>query len=1157
MDAHCRIELLGHLRALQGDREITRFRSQKYGGLLAYLAVHLRTPHAREYLIDLFWPDLEIDAGRNNLSTALSTLRHLLEPPGVPAGAVLIADRASIRLNPEAVRTDVQEFEGALATARSAPSLTEQTQELLHAVDLYRGELLPGFYEEWIEADRDRLADACVQALRKLVRHFAKTHDLPRAIDCARRAIGANPLVEELHRDLIQLYAASGQVSAGLAQYREVERICREELGSRPSAATRQLAQQLEARAAAAGESLAPAPAAEAPPAKAHPSPAVAPSARPTGTVTFLLTDIEGSTARWQEAGEAFKQTLADHHKLLRREFVRHGGYEVKEAGDSFLVAFTSAADGLACALAGQQALDRHTWPEAAGPVRVRMALYTGDVQIEEDEYRSLVLHHASRLLSVGHGGQILCSHATAELLRRSLDSGLQLLDLGVYRLRDMPGVERIFQAAFSGTAQREFPPLRAEAGYAGSLPLQMTRFFGREAETAQLEELLCPARLASPPRLVTLTGPGGTGKTRLALHSAVRLLDCYSGAVWFVPLARLADGALIPAAVAEALRLPRSPHVQPYDQVVQALSRQASLVVLDNCEHVVEAASELAERLLQDAPSVTILATSRQVLAAAGERELPLRPLPVPPPGEVAPERLTKCESVQLFVDRAQAVKPDFQLTASNAQAVAQLCDELEGIPLALELAAARAQVMTPQQMLSQLSNRLDFFQSRQRHAEARHRTLRAAVDWSYRLLSPQMQQFCARLSVFRGGWTAEAAEAVGEEPLALDLLAEARECSLVLAEETAGAMRFGMLETLRQYGIEQLSSEELAAARDRHAAYYALLAEEAEPHLKGFGQETWLARLDGEHDNLRAALDWFGVPGGDAEAGLRMAAALLWFWVIRGLLAEGNAYLARLLDAAGTAAAPIHRAAALNAFAWVRVNRAEFIDAMPAATGAREIYEAVGSDSGRAFALVALGWSTAQQGAMTQAAELADQSLEAAGAAGDTHLQATALNLQGLFAMWAHDFERATALFQQSLALHRERGDLRNTNTLTHNLGYIAQLAGDAVKAEAYCRQSLATAVALGDPEIQAQGLETLSWVALTRGKAERSARLLGAMERIRETIGMPVPPSDRPEHARLVDSIRAALGDEASATARKSGRAMREEDAFAYALSDTETG
>jgi DNA-binding SARP family transcriptional activator len=519
MDMRWHITLLGTLRAEGDGRVVSRFYTQKMGALLAYLAYHRHRSHPRDALIDLLWPEADPRAGRNSLSVALSSLRHQLEPPGVPAGTVILADRTSVRLNPEAVTTDVAEFHDALQVAEDAGGRVERMASLARAVELYRGELLPGSYEDWLLQEREFLAEGYFRALGQLLAHLEETGELRRAVAYAQQGVRVDPLREEAHRELIRLLGAAGHTEAALRQYQELERLLKEELGAVPSAGTRALVRDLKQQAGGGKEGghprgvPLPQPSVGAPLVDALPSAATL----PTGTVTFLLTDIEGSTSRWERAGDVFQTALASHHGLLRGEFRRHGGYEVKEMGDAFLVAFERATDALASAVAGQRALASHRWPDAVGPLQVRMALHTADVEPQEGDYHGLALHHAQRMLAADHGGQILCSEATAALLRRSLEPGDRLTDLGVYRLRDVTAPERLFQVEYPEMARREFPPLKAEAGHAHHLPLSLTRFFGREKEVALLGKLL----LSQEWRLVTLMGPGGSGKTRLALESA------------------------------------------------------------------------------------------------------------------------------------------------------------------------------------------------------------------------------------------------------------------------------------------------------------------------------------------------------------------------------------------------------------------------------------------------------------------------------------------------------------------------------------------------------------------------------------------------------------------------------------------------------------
>jgi predicted ATPase/DNA-binding SARP family transcriptional activator/class 3 adenylate cyclase len=753
MDAPWRIELLGWLRATRGDQVLRRFRMQKAGLLLAYLAYYPHRSHTRAELIELLWPECEPEVGRHNLRQALFSLRRQLEPPGVTCGTVILADRASLRLIPAAVSTDVAQFQAALQAAGRTSRSTERARRLTEAVELYRGELLPGYHEDWVLSERQRLAEAFSQALEELIALLEAAGELRLAIQWAWRAIGANPLREEAHHALIRLLAASDRPAAALSHYQEWERLLARELNCVPAAQLRALAVQIETmagRAVDGREGSGPgAPRATVSP--PDPSPPLARSPSPTGTVTFLAAEIEGLTEAEQ------------HREALRAVSRRYGGTEATAAQASFVAAFQRAADALAAAVAAYEVSDR-------GERRLRVALHTGDVEGRDAGYQGPALRHALRLLLAAHPGQILLSAKSATLLRDDLAEGRQLVDLGLYRLRDGAPPEALFQLVGPEIVRYEFPPPNASPALMGSLPLPLTRFFGRTEELARLEELL----LAEGARLVTLTGPGGSGKTRLAQELSARLRERLRDAVWFVSLVDLSDPGLIPDKVREAMRLLRSPQVEPLEQVAAFLAqaRQPVLLVLDNLEHLLEGGTAVVQTLLGRVGTLTLLATSRQQLDLPGERLFPVLPLPVP----VDPNTLVSNPSVQLFLDRAQAVRVDFQVTKTNAAAIAELCRKLEGLPLAIELAAARVGVLTSAQMLARIEPRFELLVSRGRAADPRHRSLRAALDWSYQLLEPELQRFFRRLSVFRGGWTLAAAEAVCQAPRALEYLEQLR---------------------------------------------------------------------------------------------------------------------------------------------------------------------------------------------------------------------------------------------------------------------------------------------------------------------------------------------------------------------------------------------
>jgi predicted ATPase/DNA-binding SARP family transcriptional activator/regulation of enolase protein 1 (concanavalin A-like superfamily) len=929
-----RIELLGGLSASRGDQRVTHFRSRKAAALLGYVAFYRDRLHAREELTELLWPETEPHSGRGNLSKELGSLRSQLEPEGVPAGSVLLADRSFVQLSPAAVSTDTGRFQALLKEARTGP-VEERARCLAAAVELYRGELLPGQFHEWVLAERRRLEELFLQALRQLTELSEQAGELARAMDWAERLVRADPLGEEGQSTLIRLQAATGSPAAALRQYQELERLLAQQLGAVPSLKTRALIRQIQegrSRPIAQGtEQASPAETIARPPVARGPAPAPLPA----GTVTFLYTDVQGSTELWERVGAAFPSALASHHALLRHAFQRHGGGHTKDLGEGFLVAFPEAGRALACAIDAQLALTAHAWPEDVGPLLVRMALHTAhDVEPIGGDYRLIELHHGERIVKAANGGQILCSERTADLLLPALPEGIHLVDLGLYRLRGVSQPARLFQVNYPGMPRRVFPSLQAPRPVHGSLRLPLTRFVGREPEIVQLCQALgCrppdagegspsvtgsrePA--AGAPLLVCLTGPGGTGKTRLAQEVARRLWDAFNGAVWFVSLADITDPQLIVDRILETMRLTRSAMAVPLEQVIAALSEQRSLLLLDNFEHLLDGGAALVQTLLERVEGLTLLVTSRQRLQVTAEREFRVPPLPTPA-GPESPAQLEQWASVRLFTDRARAADPGFQVTAANAAAVAALCGRLEGLPLALELAAARARVFTPAQMLAQLEHALDFLVSRHVDVDPRQRSMRATYEWSDRLLPPDVQRFFARLSVFRGGCTLEAAASVcgdgsSDPGLAVEYLSQLLESSLVVSETPAGSRqrparaegaaetprqeaeekRYRLREIVREYAAERLSAEELESTRQRHAECYLALAEHARLELAGEAQQEWLRWLEREHDNVRAALAYAGPVAAGAPAPAPSSSPAQWGPVVESL-APAYRYLGR----------------------------------------------------------------------------------------------------------------------------------------------------------------------------------------------------------------------------------------------------------------------
>ena len=675
----------------------------------------------------------------------------------------------------------------------------------------------------------------------------------------------------------------------------------------------------------------------------------------PTGTVTFLFTDIEGSTLLVREQGEGWPALLERHGALMRAAIEAHGGVEVGTEGDSFFAAFTSAGSAVGAAVDAQTALAGEPWP-AGVEIRVRMGMHTGEASFSAESYAGLHVHRASRIAGVAHGGQVLLSDATHALIGADLPSGIAARDLGEHKLKDLEHAEHIWQLVIDGLPS-EFPPLRSLDAIPNNLPARLTSFLGREAEIAEVAELLASTRI------LTLTGPGGTGKTSLSLAVAERVMARYPGGVFFVELSSITDTELVLPTIATTLNLPDRGGRTSFERIVDHIGERTTLLVLDNFEQVVAAAAEVG-RLITACPSLSVISSSRIVLRVAGEQEFPVPPLRVPDPAHLPPlAQLSQFESVALFIDRARAVNPAFEVTNETAPAVAEICVRLDGLPLAIELAAARTRVLTPQAMLARLDDRLRLLAGGSRDLPERQQTLRGAIAWSHDLLDePERAQFAA-LSVFVGGAGLEAIERISVDEVdgdVLDLVTSLVEKSLVGQRGGVdGQPRFTMLETIREFAVEQAEGGGAHdRLRDRHAAIFAELADDAASHLLGPGARHWLDRLQEEHDNLRAAIAW-ATDSGDALTALRMTARLWRFWQMRGYLAEGAERVERALALPSSMEHPEARADALSAAAGIRYWQAD-------ATRSRQWYSeevdarrALGDPAGLANALYGLSFT------------------------------------------------------------------------------------------------------------------------------------------------------------------------------------------------------
>jgi predicted ATPase/class 3 adenylate cyclase len=811
----------------------------------------------------------------------------------------------------------------------------------------------------------------------------------------------------------------------------------------------------------------------------------------PTGTVSFLFTDIEGSTRLWQLHPEAMKAALDRHHVLLQQAIEANGGYVFQIIGDAFCAAFHTGSESVAAALAAQRALTAERWG-SAGPILVRMAVHTGTVDVRMGEHKSgeyvsgLTLSHTARLLSAAYGGQILVSSATQAIVLDDLPPSVELRDLGWHRLRDLARAEHIFQVV-APDLPHAFPALKSLEGIPNNLPRQLTTFIGREREIAEVKRLLAEAHL------LTVTGTGGNGKTRLSLEVAAGLLDEYPGGVWLLELASVADPVLVPQILATTVGVREEAGRPLLSTLVDHLRPKRALLLFDNCEHLIDACARLADALLHACPQVKIMASSRELLGLTGEVAFRIPALSMPDPQRVPSlERIMEYEAIRLFVDRAAAVKPGFMLTEDNVAAVAQICQRLDGIPLAIELAAARVRSLSVHQISAHLDERFRLLTGGSRTALARHQTLRGLIDWSYSLLSDAERTVLRRLSVFVGGWTLAAGEAVGaghgvDRDQMVELLARLVDKSLVLMDEEGPDGRYRLLETIRQYGLDKLAeTTEAEVVRDRHRDFYVAFAEDAEGQLRGREQVAGLKRLEFDHDNLRTALRW-SLDRGETEVALRLGSALWLFWDTHGYVREGREWVDDLLTRAdalpASAITPdIQRARAklLDGAGRLRARWSEYAKACELDAQAIAVWRELGDQRGMAEALNNIGVGMRYLGDRARSQAAVEESLALFRGVSDKRGIAHALNNLAELARIDGDLTRARALFEESVPLFEAVEDGRGLSYALDNLGGILTAQGDYTRAETLYGRSLQLAEELGDKHAIATALRSLGGVA-----------------------------------------------------------------------------
>jgi predicted ATPase/class 3 adenylate cyclase/DNA-binding SARP family transcriptional activator len=1016
--------------------------------LLSRLLMSANRRISADVLIDDVWD------GKASVQTLYSTVRDLrkvLQEWG-PTG-IRQAEGGYILDLTDAELVDVASFEREVTKGRedlNEGRITQAEVALSSALGRWRGTPLVDAGDfSWVTPRRTYLEqkhfealDLWHEALLGLGRHSE-------AVATLEAAVADHPLQERLWSHLMVALYRSGRPSDALHAY---QRLCADlaELGNVPGPDLIELENRILLHDP--DLDLPPPPSARSEHSE-HFDHAETRWRLPTGPLTMLMTDVEGSTRLWEEHAEPMKIALRRHDELLRRSIEENAGYVVKTIGDAFHAAFADVSDATTAAMAAQHVLSNEKWPTPI-TLRVRMAVHTGQCEERDGDYYGPAVNRVARLTDIGHGGQVLVSGTSADLLRDAPEQNLSLRDLGIHRLKDLGRPEHVFQLVAPGL-KVDFPPLLSldNEKVTNNLPAQLTSFVGREAEIVAVERLL------DTTRLLTLTGAGGSGKTRLAIEVGARLVENERDSVWLVELGSVADANLVTEAVASALSVREEPSCPLIEVIVKAFNEGNQLLILDNCEHLIEASALLVGRLLGACSNLKVLATSRESLGVRGEGVFSVPTLSLPEEGAVKLDAIAGSEAVDLFVKRAADQLPGFCLEETNARIVASICRRLDGIPLATELVAARVRALSLNEIDARL-DRLRFDTVWRKDAPSRQRTLRGAMEWSYDLLSPSEQMVFQRLSVFAGGFDVGAAEAIcaGDDVEAadvVDLLGSLVDKSLVQVDPSGTEAHYWLLETIRHYGAQRIADsgqKEARDTRDRHAAWYLAVAEKAGPKLHGEEQDVWLKKLEAAQDNLSNAMVHLTANAQTVSLALRIGVALEWYWRYRSRISVGASLLQSALDTVAIEQDDTVRSGALGAIGRLHSRSGETAKARTCIGEGLLLARNLGDSALLAKLLTSDGHALYQQGEYIQARGALDEALVMARQCSDTWLLGEALEQSAIVRMAFCDddeLSRGRNELEEALTSYETMGGGVRAAWCRNQLGVFETLAGNLARA------------------------------------------------------------------------------------------------------------
>ncbi|WP_421693591.1 tetratricopeptide repeat protein [Aestuariivirga sp.] len=867
--------------------------------------------------------------------------------------------------------------------------------------------------------------------------------------------------------------------------------------------------------------------------------------------LTILFTDLEGSTRLLDVLGESYETALVRQFELIREATFRHGGVEVDIHGDAFFAVFENAARAVAASADAQRLLHSETWPQGV-KFRVRMGLHTGRPRRSDSpglRFVGLDIHRAARICALAHGGQVLVSRPVLEDPSFSMPEGVTLRDLGTYQLKDIDSPEALADLVIEGLPS-SFPSLRSPDNRPNNLPSALRPLIGRKAERKAIRALL----RRKDTRLVTLTGAGGIGKTRLALDVAGALLDDFPDGVFQVQLAAITVPELVAPAIAQAMRFLENPVRSILESLSHAIGQRRILLLLDNFEQVIPAQSLIVD-LLQACKRLKIIVTSREPLGIAPEREYPLRPLALPDVSQgLKPAQLMRYDGILMFVERVRAFQPDFTLTADIASALVEVCQRLDGLPLAIELAASRIRMIDPETLLRRLQTGQERLLSSANAVTERHRSLRNAIGWSFNLLDPEERLLITRLSVFAGGFDLESAVALNSSvdggDQVVELINSLGRKSLLQRTGSRSSSRIRMLETVREFALEQLAaSGDLAAVSNQHLDHVSTLVAAAAERLTGPHQREAAARIQAEMDNVRAALD-YAIHSRRLEAASAILRSLLWYWIPRGQFTEGETWASRALKVVPDEGEEANRAAILDVAGWLRMMAGDWAGAGPYFQACRPLYQSLGLEREAAMTLMTEGITQTAATGDLEGSEKVHAALARFRDLDDPYGVGLTLTALGEAARLDGDHARAGVLFDEALIAMRKAGNSYWIGALLQNLAYVRLHGNDWAAAVTFLGEALDIASEYDNPMLTVYYVAAMARVGLIQGQFNEAARLCGAAEAHLERMGAQLEPADQMEFDMTITQARAQLTEPAFQSLRREGMRWSANDAIAAA-------